>query len=308
MSNVASTFTAQRLRQETKDLIELVLLPGLAAVLPWSWCFKLFKRAARWSWLYRAQADAGAHQASLLGYGADAEAWKAERRLVTLIDHADLYLALTRSEAWMHKHLAVVGTWPKADQSALLCTFHWGAGMWGLIHAASHGIHPHALVASVNGSAFAGRFVLGHYARQRTAMVARVLAKPTLDVSQSLRPVVKSLNAGGQVLAAVDVPADQALAGEHITLLGHPVTLPKALFRLATEKRTPVYVYTTGFDMRTGARQLTITLMPDAAHEREMMEAVFKLLDAAIAAQPSLWHFWSEWPRFTQFTQLRTGS
>ena len=40
-----------RLRTELRDLLELVLLPGLAAVLPWPLCFRLFRWlacAARW--------------------------------------------------------------------------------------------------------------------------------------------------------------------------------------------------------------------------------------------------------------------
>lgn len=288
----------QRLRQELKDLLELVVLPGMAAVLPWPVCFNLFKRFARWHWLYRAQADAGAYQAAQLGFAADQEAWKAERRLVTLVDHADLYLALTRSNRWMHRHLRVSGEWPAPDKAALLCTFHWGAGMWGLIHAASHGIHPHALVASVQGSAFAGRFVLGHYARQRTAKVAKVLGQPTLDVTQSLRPVVRTLNQGGQILAAVDVPPDEAAAAEIVSLLNRQIRVPKALLRTASEKQTPVYVYVTGFDLTTGQRSLQITPMPHHGDSTALARDVFALLDTAIAAQPSLWHFWSELPRF----------
>ena len=37
----------RRLRGEARDLIELVLVPGLAAVLPWRWCFVLFRSLAR---------------------------------------------------------------------------------------------------------------------------------------------------------------------------------------------------------------------------------------------------------------------
>ena len=33
-----------RLRTELRDLLELVLLPGLAAVLPWQICFRIFRR------------------------------------------------------------------------------------------------------------------------------------------------------------------------------------------------------------------------------------------------------------------------
>ena len=42
-----------RLKREVRDLFELVLIPGLAAVLPWPVCFALFKRISNWRWLYR---------------------------------------------------------------------------------------------------------------------------------------------------------------------------------------------------------------------------------------------------------------
>jgi len=300
-----------RLCVELRDFAELVLLPGLAVLLPWSLCFRVFRVIATWSWLYRAQCDASLYQAQQLGFAPDAEAWKAERRLVTLVDHADLYLVMTRSHRWMQHHLTVTGEWPAPTLSALLCTFHWGAGMWGLVHAAHHGLRPFALVAPVHGSAFAGRFVLRHYAIQRTCKVAQVLQQATLDVTQSLRPVVRCLNAQGQVLAAVDVPADQAAAAQTITLLDRPAQLPKALFRIAAEKGTPVFVYITGFDLRTGQRSLSVQQIENqtavgadvvststSADPSALIQAVFTCLDKVIRHEPSLWHFWTEAPRF----------
>ena len=47
-----------RPRVEARDLVELVLLPGLAAVLPWPLCFRLFRRLSRWGWPYRAACEA----------------------------------------------------------------------------------------------------------------------------------------------------------------------------------------------------------------------------------------------------------
>lgn len=295
-----------RLRLEMRDLAELVLLPGLVVVLPWAYCFRVFRWVATWPWLYRAQCDASLAQAQQLGFAPDPIAWKAQRRLVTLVDHADLYLAVTRSPGWMRIHLTVAGQWPAPDTAALLCTFHWGAGMWGLVHAAHHGLRPHALVAPMHSSVFAGRFVLRHYAMARTHRVGKVLRQATLDVSESLRPVVRCLNTQGQVLAAVDVPADQAAASHTITLLGRPARLPKALFRIAAEKGTPVFVYTTGFDLRTGQRSLTVQQIENTATSAAgasdsagaLIQAVFTCLDKAILKEPSLWHFWSEAPRF----------
>ena len=54
-----------RLRTELRDLLELVLLPGLAAVLPWPLCYRLFRRLARWDGLYREASHAALAQARM---------------------------------------------------------------------------------------------------------------------------------------------------------------------------------------------------------------------------------------------------
>ena len=59
--------TRHRLRVELRDLIELVLVPGLAAVLPWRWCFALFKHLARIDWFYRRTSHEALRQAQALG-------------------------------------------------------------------------------------------------------------------------------------------------------------------------------------------------------------------------------------------------
>ena len=150
----------QRLRTEARDLIELVMVPGLAAVLPWPWCFALFKRLARVRWLYGAACAHALAQAQQRGQVADAAQWEATRRLVTLVDHADHYLAATRSNRWMRRHLTVQGNWPNSQEPGIFCTFHWGAGMWGLRHAGASAMQGHALVAAMQGTPFAGRTVL----------------------------------------------------------------------------------------------------------------------------------------------------
>ena len=118
-----------------RDLLELVLIPGLAAVLPWPLCFRVFRSiAGRCQWLYRSACDPALQQAHARGMVADDQQglWLARRRLTILIDHADLYLAATRSNAWMQRYLTVSGHWPAGDQAGVLCMFHWGAGMWAL--------------------------------------------------------------------------------------------------------------------------------------------------------------------------------
>jgi len=288
----------RRLKTEVRDLLELVLLPGLAAVLPWPLCFALFRRLARWRWLYWAGCERALSHASARGVVDDPARWHWMRRLVTLVDHADYYLSRTRGDGWLARHVTREGAWPPPGGAAILCTFHWGAGMWGLRSAASAGLRAHALVAPLNPAAFAGRTVLGWYARARTAEVTRVLGQEALDASSLLRPVIRALRTGEQVLAVVDVPADQAAASEPVTLKGMPARVPRGLLRLAVDQGVPVTVYLTGFDPRTGRRWVRVAPLGVHKNVPALTRAVFAHLETALAEDPAAWHFWGEAERF----------
>ena len=202
---------------------------------------------------YAQTTDAALAQAGNRGWVGDPAHWSLVRTIVTLVDHADLYLARTRSDRLDGPDMDVQGTWPAADQPGLLFTFHWGAGMWGLRHARASGLKAHALVAPLAGAHFGGRRVLLAYARARTAEVARALGCPALETSVSLRPVLQALRRGEQVLAAIDVPADQVSASEEVDLLGMRARVPRGLLRLAVDQSVPVTVYLTGLQSAMAA-------------------------------------------------------
>ena len=283
----------KRLRTELRDLLELVLLPGLAALLPWRWCFPVFQRLARLRWLYREPCEAALLQARSRGWAGENEAhWIWVRRLVTLVDHADHYLGLWRSDTWMRKHLQVQGAWPTSEQGVLLLTFHWGAGYWGLRHAAAHGLRPHALVATLGSQAYQGRTVMSWYARSRNAHVARTLGSPTIDVAQQLKQVIKALRDKQPLLGVVDVPADEAKASMSVEILGLQACVPRGLFRLAVDQKVPVLIYITGLDTRTGKRFLRIKPLGVQMSVEELAIQVFDELEQIIAENAPAWHFW----------------
>lgn len=284
----------QRLRIELFDALELVLLPGLSAVLPWRWCFAVFKRAARWRWLYREPCETALQQARLLGWAGQDEAhWLWVRRLVTLVDHADHYLGLWRGDGWMAEHLQVQGQWPEPGQAVLLITLHWGTGYWGLRHASAHGLRPHALVASLGSQAYQGRTVLRWYASARNANVAHTLQASTIDIAQHLKQVIRALRNQHALLGVVDVPADGALASLPVSLLGMRARVPRGLLRLAVDQQVPVVLYVTGLNTRTGGRFLRITQLGVCASVESLAEQVFGELERVIAEDAPAWHFWA---------------
>jgi hypothetical protein len=288
-----------RARVELRDLLELVLLPGLAALLPWPWCFALFKRIARFEWLYREASEAALQQARLHGWGGtDERHWLLERKLVTLIDHADHYLGLFRTDRWMGKYLQVEGAWPDAGKALMLMSFHWGAGYWGLRHAAAHGLYPHALVASLETPAYAGRFVLTAYARARNANVARTLQAPVIDVARQLKKVLMAVRRQEPLLSVVDVPADGAISSTPVQVLGMTAKVPSGLFRLVADHQIPIALYVTGIDLQTGMRFLRIRYVAPSSNMEATVEDVFRDLGQAIAQSAPSWHFWGISERF----------
>lgn len=287
-----------RLRAELRDLFELVLVPGLAAVLPWSVCFRIFRWVCGSSLLYRADSELALAEARSRGWVQDEATWLRKRRLVTLVDHADLYLARTRSDAWMKRHLDVEGQWSDLGEPAILCTFHWGAGMWGLRHARSAGLSAHALIAPVPVAQFAMRRVRLGYILARYASVKHALGFAPLDVSASLRPALRALRAREQVLAAVDVPSDQVSSSQTIDFLDLRARVPRGLLRVAADQRLPVVVYLTGLRLDTGRRFLRIYRLPVMDDVEALIVEVFRHLDRAVREEPAAWHFWTVAERF----------
>lgn len=291
-------------RQATRDALELWLFPGLASVLPWPLCFRVFRRLARWSWLYEDATQRAVHEAQARGWWPPTRQqqahWRWQRRLVTLVDHADMYLWQRNGMAGLERlRLRVEGDWPQAGEAALLCTFHWGAGWWGLAHASARLGQVHALVAPLDPAHFGGRSLLWRYAQRRTELVGQTLRSPTIDAAGGgLRRVLRVLQGGGALVAVVDVPADTAEAALDVSLLGKTVRVPRALLRMAVEQQLPVYAYVTGFDEATGNRWLRIRKMSPHAQVQHLAQALFDELDLLLRTQPAHWHFWSEAPRF----------
>ncbi len=288
-----------RLRMELRDLAELVLIPGLAAVLPWRLCFALFRRFARLKWLYRVPCEEALKQARIRGWaGEDENHWLWVRRMVTLVDHADHYLGMFRSDSWMAEHLTVDGAWPPHHKGIMLLTFHWGAGYWGLRHAAAHGLRPHALVASLDSDAYQGRAVMSRYARSRNAHVARTLGSPNIDVAQHLKRVIRALQKNHSLLGVIDVPADEVKSSIQIELLGMRARIPRGLLRLAVDQRVPVVVYVTGLNTDTGQRFLRIKPLGVTTDVDVLAGQMSGELQTLIAEDAPAWHFWGVAERF----------
>lgn len=281
-----------RLRGEIRDLIELVLLPGIAIFLPWSWCYRVFVLLSRWQWLYWADGVAHYEKAAARGWATDAAECRRKWRLMSMVDQADFYLAMTRSNRWLRRNMDVQGEWPAPGIPGILCTFHWGAGMWALRHLGASGLHAHALVGPQRPEMFPGHRLRYEYYRVRNIAVRRALGTDPLDITGSLRPMLKALRGGEQIAAAVDVPAYLSASHQVIPFLGLKARFPRGLFRMAVDQRVPVSIFVNGFRFSDGRRFLRLYQLGVADDVDALMAKVYGHLEDLIREEPAAWHFW----------------
>jgi hypothetical protein len=281
-----------RLRAEIRDLIELVLIPGLAVVLPWSWCYRLFRLLSCSEWLYWADGIANCDKAAARGWAPDRAECRRKWRLMSMVDQADFYLAMTRSNAWMRRHMDVDGEWPAAGVPGILCTFHWGAGMWALRHLGASGLCAHALVGPQRPEMFPGHRLRYQYYRIRNIAVRRALGTEPLDITGSLRTILKALRGGEQIAAAVDVPAYLSSSHQVVPFLGLGARFPRGLFRMAVDQAVPVTIFVNGFRFTDGRRFLRLYQLGVADDVDALMAKVYGYLENLVREEPVAWHFW----------------
>lgn len=282
----------RRLRGESRDLIELILIPGLAIFLPWPLCYRLFRLLSRFEWLYRGDAIANCENAQRFGMISDPAECRRKWRLMSMVDQADFYLSMTRKDAWIAKYVKVEGQWPVPGAPAILFGFHWGVGMWTLRHLKVSGLRTHALVGPQRRDMYPGRRLRYEYYRARNMAVRNALGTAPLDITGSLRPVLSALRARDQVLAIVDVPAYLASSSQEITFLGRRARVPRGMFRLAVDQAVPIVVFVNGFDFDNGQRFLRIYELSAEPDLKALMANVYSYLERLICEEPAAWHFW----------------
>ena len=143
-----------------------------------------------------------------------------------MVDHADYYLAISRSDAYMRRHMDVQGQWPTPGQSSSAVELSLGAA-WALRHAGGPGT-ARACWWRWMAHRLQGRKVLHRYAIARTAQVGVALRHAPLVITGSLRPVVPGYAArtGAGVGGCTRRPG-RAGSSLPITVCGMAARVPK---------------------------------------------------------------------------------
>lgn len=247
------------LRVEWRSCVELYLLPGLAAVLPWRLAFRVLRRCARSESLYADEwraALAAAQQHQTIDDPAD---WGWRYRTCRLVDHADYWLSRLRSRHWLTKHVDQVGTWPCTREPAVGVFFHWCAGMWAV--RALHVAGPSAAVLAGHFSkrSMGGSWLAYWYGHLRLHELARAGGRPLIYAPGTVKRALGDLAQCYWVIGTPDVPPTETRLTVPVTLFGRPARFTEGLLRIARDAQVPVVMFTLALDFVTGRRELRIS-------------------------------------------------
>jgi len=276
------------------DALGLYVIPLAAALLPWRVAFALLKQLARWPFLHRESIDSLWAGAVPFFPTADARQWKRRARLLLLVEHADTWLTLLRSDRWWRRHVSISGSIPAADQANLLLTCHWGAGNWVWPILRAHGVGAWFLARRPHGRSL-GLTRLSHwYGQLRAWGLRRIGSCGVIFTGDSAEAIRQALAARASVIGMLDIGVRDGRNGVRGSLLGRDVRVPAGLARIAVDSATAVTVFSVGLDWRSGARDLIIHPLPPGADTAAVMAAYLEHLDRRLRQAPEAWQMWHE--------------
>jgi phosphatidylinositol dimannoside acyltransferase len=279
-------------------LRDQVLLPFTFAVSP------MFVRRRLVAWIrgnrtvFRVESAALVANIQTLLPEADTEAAAADLRFTRMTDFADLWVSLTRSDAWMQKHVQV--TAPDAITTpALFVTFHYGGGWWLTRYLRARGA-PISIVMQrgPDAQSWSERVVLS-FGTLRMKAIERVCAAPLIytDWGGAARAVMKAWKQRVSVLGLIDLPPPLVDRTASVTFFGRPALFPPSLLELASRKSIPVYAFIGQWDADT--LQPSLMLLPLQLESAQVtLQQAVTVLEQAIRLRPGAWHAWGDAPLY----------
>ena len=275
-----------------RNFVNLFLVPGLLALLPWRIGFRVLRWLSRWDRLYRPELDAVSQGMTRAGLPPPTPSFLRLQRFLRLVDHCDLYLSNTRSDRFLKRHVEVVGDWP--DAPFLAATFHWGLGFWALRHLSASRGPVWSLSIDFDRQMFAHEPLGYRYAAMRINGIGRACRQEVTLAGVGMRRLRRALANGQNILGLVDVPGADPKASCEVQLLGRPARFPTGLLRIAQSAGVPVVPFWMDIDIRSGHRRLHIgEALPSDDLDR-CASTLAGHLNQRLAETPEYWHLWSQ--------------
>ena len=278
-----------------RQAAECLLLPALAASLPWGIAWPLLRRAAGRPSLFAGETAGAQAMAAREGFATDIDAWATRHRLTRLVDQIDPALSQSRSDRWMRRHLRVEGD-ALPPGACIFAGFHYGPGFWSLRWLRSQG-HPVSFLSRpIVAEEFPGEPLRFAFERWRMRRAASAGGAPVIYTGDAVRKIREALQRGTSVLGMIDVPLPDSPNRVAAPFMGRQAWFPDGLLNIAASENVPLVAYVAQLDPETGDRRLALTRLP--IEGEDPMGSLAAMLERAIRRDPPAWHLWAEWPLF----------
>lgn len=285
------------LRQELRCLLELFLIPGVCVLLPWSLGYRWLRFCARWPRLCSQEWRAALEGAQRWAPVANPADWAWRYRTTRLVDHADLWLGLTRSDRWLARHVDYGGALPSPQRPAVGCFFHWCAGLWSVRALHAHGAAVAPLARRFDRQTMGGTWLAYLYGRIRFREFARAAGRPLLYAPGTAKAAAAELQQGHWVIGAPDVYPSDAPYPVAVRAFGRPAWFTEGMLRIARGAAAEVFMFTLALDFASGRRQLRCA-GPYPADDPQLLQRIVDFWQALIEDKP--WGF-TLWPAMQAF-------
>ncbi|HSQ82774.1 MAG TPA: hypothetical protein VLU54_16855 [Casimicrobiaceae bacterium] len=278
-----------------RQIGECLLLPALAASLPWRVAWPLLRALARRGFFFADGAARAAQAAAQRGFAENPASWAYSHRLMRIVDQIDPAISSSRGDRWMESHLTVDGD-PLPPGPCILVGFHYGTGFWSLRHLRRCGYRVSFLSRPIDASLAPGQPLRLAFMRWRMRQVEKAGGAPVIYVGGSVERIRAALRDGISILGMVDVPQPSSTSRAQVSFLGAIARFPDGLVRLAAAEKVPLVAYLARLDPQSGRRHLTLARLPIGGEDP--MQSLVALLERAVRDDPSAWHLWEQWPLF----------
>lgn len=281
------------LRRELRDLLELVLIPGTVALLPWALGFRVLRFISRHSWPYRGLGDDALAQIMAVQPPPDPQTWRGEYRLTQIVELTDYWLSSLRSDRWLERHLRVEGEWPERGPFIAL-GFVWGnAGFWCLRQLGAAGLKRALVYRPVEAEERDSGWVRYHYFRARMRHFHRAAGGPGVPTGGAWERIQELFREQHAIVVVADAPPLGAHSTLDIRLLGRPAQFRTGILRLVVESGVPVVMYSVRLDRDTGQRILRVQEPIQPRDVEQLAAAAAGQLDRLLREDSAGWAYWT---------------
>lgn len=223
----------------------------------------------------------------------------ADLRLTRVIDFADPWLSLLRSDAWFRRHVKITAEPRPPGQGALFVIFHFGGGWWMSRYFRLIGER----ISIIMFRGFAGRSASDRLAQlfgmMRMKWIERICRSPLIVTNEGgvKQKMCEVWQRGDHIYIASDIPPVLVRGTVGVPFFGSTGYFPLRPFVLAAEQKVPVYMLVGSWDAETLQPTLNIFELRGATPHEQLATLVAKH-EALMRARPGAWHLWGEWPLF----------